>query len=150
WMDKVERIANRMRNVLSVPDLNVPPPTGAIEVQEPETSESGTFVQLRDYEEALEPFGETIADLGRILEEYNGRVVAATPSMAAAATFSGKLAAANALAEEITPIADRYSDRVQDFQRFLNIIDPGIRALFRMCRNYPSNLEDQGTQEFIK
>jgi hypothetical protein len=150
WMDKVEEIADRMRNVLSVPDLSVPPPTSPIEVQEPETSESGTFVQLRDFEQALQPFNQTILDLGEILSEYNGRIVAATPSMAAATSFSAKLAAANALADEITPSADRYSDRVQDFQKYLAIIDPGIRALFRMYRNYPSNLENQDAREFIE
>lgn len=150
WMEKVEEIADRMKNVLSVPDLNVPPPTGPIEVQGPETSESGTFVQLRDYEEALQPFNETIVDLGTILAEYNNRIVAATPLMAAATTFGAKLAAANTLAEEVAPIVDRFSNRVQDFQRYLNIIDPGIRALFRMCRNQSSNLEDQDTRDLVK
>jgi hypothetical protein len=150
WMEKVEIIAERMRNVLSVPDLAVPPPRGPIEVPEHSPPELGAFDRLREMEQTFQPFNESILDLASLLREYNERVVASTPPMAAATTFSGKLEVANKLADDLTPITEKYSARVQDFQRQLNIIDRGIRALFKMIKANPENQQDADTREMIE
>jgi hypothetical protein len=150
WMEKVEIITDGMRNVLSIPDLNVPPPRGPIQVPESARPEPGAFDQLREMEQTLQPFNETIQELASITQEYNDRVVAATPPMAAATTFSDKLAVANKLADDLTPITEKFSGRVQDFQRQLNIIDPGIRTIFRMYRANPANQQDDDTRGTIR
>ena len=150
WMDKVEIIAERMRSVLDVPDLSVPPPTGPTEAQEPPTPEQGDFDLLREYDQAFQPVIGTIQDLAEIFFEFDDSVVAATPRLTAAANFSQRLEVSNELADELTPIVDSFSDRVQDFQRHLDAADPLVHAVFRMLKVSPSIRQSEEAREFIK
>lgn len=105
---------------------------------------------LRDSVQSLQSLTQRTKDLSKILVEYSRHLVEATPQMAAAATFDERLAVVNRLANDLMPISGRFADCVHAHQKYVSLIEAGIRALFGIYRNDLSDWGDQRIPELMK
>jgi TIR domain len=156
WMEQVVKVAERMMQTLPIRDASVPPPRTADSADEVDSSDAdddselGVLEQMARFEDLLPSVTENITGIGADLGELNERVVAATPLMGAAKTSNEKLAVANSLAADLTPIVDRISVAARDYQSGIEGIDSGVRIIFKTLRATPRNEWDTDSQEFVK
>jgi TIR domain len=141
WMHIIDRIAERMRQVLVISDVTVPASTAPLESEKSEPSVPQlTLIELfvtsqldRDFED----FSKCATALSVLTSEYGRHATEAAPEVQKAESSSERLEIYNKLADELAPIVRRYSDEAGIYQHYSRDIDQKIQAIIRAARAVP-------------